>query len=106
MKKILLWAMFLLLFPLAACGEVYSVSPQGMSMTQALALGCDTFVTSDIKYNGFIDARDFGLNLIDAGHYQTEQVVCPYLAAQLSAGFPALDVLLSKTRTDAAEWQA
>ena len=38
MKKILLWAMFLLLFPLAACGEVYSVSPQGMSVTQALAL--------------------------------------------------------------------
>lgn len=80
-----------------ACGEF---------MAQALALGCDTFVTSDIKYNGFIDARDFRLNLIDAGHYQTEQVVCPYLAAQLSAGFPALDVLLSKTRTDAAEWQA
>lgn len=38
MKKALLWVMFLLLFPLAACGEVYSVSPQGMSVTQALAL--------------------------------------------------------------------
>lgn len=80
-----------------ACGEF---------MADAHALGCDTFVTSDIKYNGFIDARDLGLNLIDAGHYQTEQVVCPYLAAQLSARFPDLTVLLSKTRTDAADWLA
>ena len=38
MKKKLWLLALLLLFPLAACGEVYSVSPQGMSMTQALAL--------------------------------------------------------------------
>ena len=38
MKKKLWLLALLLIFPLAACGEVYSVSPQGMSMTQALAL--------------------------------------------------------------------
>ncbi len=54
----------------------------------ALALGCDTFVTSDVKYNGFLDAKALGMNLIDAGHYPTEQVVCPVLADWLSRGFP------------------
>lgn len=78
-----------------ACGEFAA---------QALALGCDTFVTSDVKYNGFIDAREMGLNLIDAGHYQTEQVVLPYLARQLSARFPSLAVQLSAARTDEICW--
>ena len=41
-------------------------------MLDALAAGCDTFVTSDIKYNQFWDAHDLGLNLIDAGHFATE----------------------------------
>ena len=47
-------------------------------LRDALALGCDTFVTADVKYNGFLDAKALGVNLIDAGHYPTEQVVCPY----------------------------
>jgi dinuclear metal center YbgI/SA1388 family protein len=73
-------------------------------MTQAKALGCDTFVTADVKYNAFIDARDMGLNLIDAGHYQTEQVVLPYLERLLRTQFPTLDVIRSQTVTDAINW--
>ena len=42
----------------------------------ALRAGCDTFVTSDAKYNDFWDARDAGLTLIDAGHFYTENPVC------------------------------
>ncbi len=38
-------------------------------MAEALAAGCDTFVTADVKYNQFWDAADSGLNLIDAGHF-------------------------------------
>ena len=33
-----------------------------------------------------------GANLIDAGHYPTEQVVVPVLAKWLSAGFPQVEV--------------
>ena len=62
----------------------------------AIALGCDTFVTADVKYNGFLDARALGINLIDAGHYPTEQVVCPVLAKWLSDGFPKVEVLLTR----------
>ena len=61
-------------------------------LRDALALGCDTFVTADVKYNGFLDAKALGVNLIDAGHYPTEQVVVPVLAKWLSAGFPQVEV--------------
>ena len=62
-------------------------------LKDALALGCDTFVTADVKYNGFLDAKALGVNLIDAGHYPTEQVVVPVLAKWLSAGFPQVQVV-------------
>ena len=62
----------------------------------ALALGCDTFVTSDVKYNQFLDARDMGLNLIDAGHYPTENVICPIVADALRRAFPEVEILLTQ----------
>lgn len=65
-------------------------------MGDALALGCDTFVTADVKYDGFMDAKALGLNLIDAGHYPTENVVCPVLRDWLKQAFPALEVSVSE----------
>lgn len=62
----------------------------------ALDMGCDTFVTSDVKYNGFLDAKAMGINLIDAGHFPTEQVVLPVLCAWLERGFPKVAVLQSE----------
>jgi dinuclear metal center YbgI/SA1388 family protein len=66
------------------------------SMRDVLAAGCDTFVTADVKYDGFLDAKAMGLNLIDAGHYPTENVVCPVLASWLREGFPEVEILLSQ----------
>ena len=64
-------------------------------MGDALAHGCDTFVTSDVKYNHFIDAKAQGLNLIDAGHFPTENVICPVLQAWLAEQFPRVSVAIS-----------
>lgn len=66
-----------------------------------LAAGCDTFVTADLKYHQFSEAMDLGLNLIDAGHYQTEVPVCEYLEQKLKAQFPELTVEISETQDDA-----
>ena len=70
-------------------------------MKDAVALGCDTFVTADVKYNGFLDARALGLNLIDAGHYPTEQVVVPVLAKWLTDGFPKVEVRTTQVHREA-----
>lgn len=63
-------------------------------------LGCDTFVTADVKYHQFADAKELGLNLIDAGHFETENPVCAYLAAKLRAAFPQIGVVLSSVHAD------
>lgn len=67
-----------------ACGDY---------IAQAAALGCDTFVTSDLSYHQFLDTK--ALNLIDAGHFPTENVVCPVIAQRLRGAFPHIEVALS-----------
>ena len=62
-------------------------------IAQAIANGCDTFVTSDLKYNDFLDTKE--INLVDAGHFPTENVVCPVLAEYLRKQFPQLNVVQS-----------
>ena len=71
---------------------------------EALDAGCDTFVTSDIKYNQFWDARDLGLNLIDAGHFHTENPVVAVLAEQIAAAFPEIEVKISETHSDCVKY--
>lgn len=72
----------------------------GSELQEAVDSGCDTFVTSDIKYNQFWDARDLGIHLIDAGHFYTENPVCAVLAHTLRRAFPELDVRISQKHGD------
>lgn len=69
-------------------------------MDEALRAGCDTFVTADVKYNQFWDAQALGLNLIDAGHFATENPVVAALAEQLAAQFPEITVMQSENHRD------
>ena len=64
-------------------------------IAQTIALGCDTFVTSDLRYNDFLDTKE--LNLIDAGHFPTEQVIVPELCRRLQAAFSAVSVSTSSS---------
>lgn len=73
-------------------------------LSAAAGLGCDTFVTSDCRYNQFQDAKELGVNLIDAGHFWTENVVCRYLAQQLAAQFAEIPVVLSTKHTDVTKF--
>lgn len=73
-------------------------------MIDALAAGCDTFVTADVKYNQFWDARDLGLNLIDAGHFYTENPVVSVLAEKIAAAFPGVEVRISESHRDCMEF--
>lgn len=64
----------------------------GGMLKDAVEAGCDTFVTADVKYDVFLEARACGINLIDAGHFPTEDVVCPRLVDFLSHTFPQIQV--------------
>lgn len=70
----------------------------------AIQAGCDTFVTSDVKYNQFWDAHDSGLNIIDAGHFYTENPVCQLLLQKTKQAFPDADVMISTEHRDCMKY--
>jgi dinuclear metal center YbgI/SA1388 family protein len=70
----------------------------GDFLEEALEAGCDTFVTADVKHDRFLAAAELGVNLIDGGHFSTENIVVPRLRQMLLEGFPELDVRLSRTQ--------
>ena len=76
---------------LACCG-----GSGGGELEAVLRAGCDTYVTADLKYDQFLTAQAYGLNLIDADHFCTEHPVIPELAALLQARFPELEVRVSR----------
>ena len=69
-------------------------------MMDAIHAGCDTFVTADVKYNQFWDAQNLGLNLIDAGHFHTENPIVSVLADKIAAAFPEIQVVISQKHAD------
>lgn len=84
---------------LAVCG-----GSGGGDLPAVIAAGCDTFVTADIKYHQFLQAKENQINLIDADHYATEQVVVPVLADMLENQFPELNIKISEVHQQTAQF--
>ena len=76
---------------LALCGGA-----GGDILYEAAKRGCDTVLTGEVKHHQWIDGAELGLNIIEGGHFATENVVTPPLAEMLRQGFPELDVCLSR----------
>lgn len=76
----------------------------GSELQAAYRAGCDTFVTADVKYNQFWDAHDLGMNIIDAGHFYTENPVVKVLAEKIAKAFPEIRVVISQTHDDCANF--
>lgn len=78
-----------------ACGEYVDA---------AATAGCDTFVTADLGYHTFLDAAGKGVNLIDAGHFPTENPVCQVLISYLQDKFPVLFVERSASHREVIQY--
>ena len=74
-------------------------------LEQVAKAGCDTFVTGDVKYDQFLDAKMLGINLIDAGHYPTEDPSMLVLGYQLAKAFPEVTVQKSKLHREVIQYQ-
>ena len=72
----------------------------GSMLADAAAADCDTFVTADVKYDQYLEARALGITLMDAGHFPTENVVCRPLADHLAEAFPGIQVTVSKRHAE------
>ncbi len=62
--------------------------------------GVDTFVVGEAKYNDYLDSSFYGINIVDVGHFASENVVVPVLQKALSKKFANTEFLISKSHTD------
>ena len=71
----------------------------GSELQHVFRNGCDTFVTSDIKYDVFLEAKEIGINLIDGDHFCTENLVTDTLVERLGKAFPEVKVSASQVHS-------
>lgn len=84
---------------IAVCG-----GSGGSDIPLAYNAGCDTYVTADVKYDQFLEAKHLGINLIDADHFCTENVVVPVLCDWITEAFPVLDIQISRIHGQTAQF--
>ena len=57
---------------------------------EAMRAGADALVTAEVKHHELIEAFEKGFTILDAGHYETEQVILTPLAEELAVQFPTV----------------
>ena len=64
---------------------------------EAARCGCDTFITGEMSFDNEHEARELGVNLVCAGHYFTENIVCDELKALIQSADKDIEVLKTET---------
>lgn len=63
----------------------------GDDIYAAIAAGADTYISGRLGYHAMTDAPDMGINLIEAGHFYTENPVCTALVEMIREADPQID---------------
>lgn len=71
----------------------------GFMITGAKQSGCDVLVVGEAKYSDEQLAAQLGLSLIEAGHFETENIFCAELKNKLQSSFNNIQVTVSKRKT-------
>lgn len=73
--------------------RVYIVGGDGKDMIErAIECDCDTLLTGRASYNTSVDAPDMRLNIIEAGHFYTEDPVCENIANEIKKILPNVEI--------------
>ncbi|MBQ4145096.1 MAG: Nif3-like dinuclear metal center hexameric protein, partial [Clostridia bacterium] len=70
----------------------------GEGIYSAYNAGADVYVTSDIKHHEAQLAFELGINLIDAGHFETENIICSFIGEYLEKNFDDINVIPSDAK--------
>jgi dinuclear metal center YbgI/SA1388 family protein len=76
----------------------------GSLLPRAAACGAQALVTADVKHNQLFEAMQLGLCLIDAGHFETENVVVEPLCAAMATACPEVTCRVARYNTPPARW--
>ena len=72
----------------------------GSNVFEAAKLGADVLVTGEIRHHEINAANSMKMNIIDAGHYKSEDIVIMPLIKRLSDEFPDINFTKSKAYSD------
>lgn len=76
----------------------------GSGLQTAVNFGCDTYITADLKYSAFLEAKELSINLIDADHFCTENPVIYELKSLLMDRFPQTEFIISERHCQIAKF--
>ncbi len=78
-------------------GEVRRVAVLGGDgkdfIPDAIGAGADTFVSGSISYNAFLDAPEMGINIVEGGHFHTENGVLSAFETTVRKHCPDAEIL-------------
>jgi len=66
--------------------------------------GCDAFICGDLKHVSFVFGANYGITLIDSGHFHTEDIFCEEIVKILKEEFKGLDAEKASTCVDVCEY--
>ncbi len=71
---------------------------------EALEKEADTILTAEISYDNFQKAKVLGINIIDAGHFPTENIIIPHLTDIIKQNFHEIEAVESKVHEDVVKF--
>ena len=78
----------------------YCSGAGGEYLKKAISLGCDAYITADVKHSSFTEALNAGVALYAPTHYQMEKPAMENMAKLVFSLFPDTDVLVSGEETE------
>lgn len=66
-------------------------------LENALAVGADALLTSEVKQHEYLNAAAAGISIFDAGHFDTEDIVIETLKEKLAGIFPEITFFTTHT---------
>jgi dinuclear metal center YbgI/SA1388 family protein len=68
----------------------------GSVLECAIRAGCDTLLTGELKHSLRLTSRNQGINVVECGHFATENIIMSNIAEYLANRFPEVEMLLSE----------
>lgn len=65
----------------------------GSLLAEVIDAGADAFITADVKHSVFVKADELEFTLIDAGHFETEDVIITPLLKTLREKLPQIEYM-------------
>lgn len=76
----------------------------GNLVEAAVNNGADAYITSEVKHDQWLLARQIGISVFDCGHFHTENIGMIRLCKALTADFPNIEFVMSEVNKDPVKY--